>query len=248
MLATPASTDYDLRFRLLGIPTRVHPLFWLVAVMLGGLGQAGGLQLVTWVGCVFVSILVHEYGHGLTARALGYRSSVVLYALGGLCSSEGRQSPGERLLVLVMGPGAGFLLFATAVAAAFVAWGVTLPEALAMVRLGPADLARSGAGRLLAGGEAAYYVFYYLFYINFFWGALNLLPVWPLDGGQIAAVLFGRSGAAGARRAGWLSLATAGALAAAAVIGGRWFIALLFAYLATLNYQLLRAPSAGRPV
>ena len=30
-----AETPYDLRFRLLGIPVRVHPLFWLVMAVLG---------------------------------------------------------------------------------------------------------------------------------------------------------------------------------------------------------------------
>ena len=30
-----SETPYDLRFQLLGIPVRVHPLFWLVAAMLG---------------------------------------------------------------------------------------------------------------------------------------------------------------------------------------------------------------------
>ena len=30
MLGMPATDSYDLRFRLLGIPVRVHPLFWLV--------------------------------------------------------------------------------------------------------------------------------------------------------------------------------------------------------------------------
>ena len=30
-----AETPYDLRFRLLGIPVRVHPMFWLVSAVLG---------------------------------------------------------------------------------------------------------------------------------------------------------------------------------------------------------------------
>lgn len=57
-------TPYDLRFQLLGMPVRVHPLFWLVAAMLGWRNENIPLVLI-WVGCVFVSILVHEYGHGL---------------------------------------------------------------------------------------------------------------------------------------------------------------------------------------
>jgi len=36
MLGIPASTPYDLRFKVLGFPTRVHPLFWLITALLGG--------------------------------------------------------------------------------------------------------------------------------------------------------------------------------------------------------------------
>ena len=64
-----AETPYDLRFRLLGIPVRVHPLFWVVMAVLGW--QDHNLPMVAvWVACVFVSILVHEYGHGLMAKSL----------------------------------------------------------------------------------------------------------------------------------------------------------------------------------
>ena len=58
-----SETPYDLRFHALGIPVRVHPLFWLGAALLAG--RADDLAvIVIWVACVFVSILVHEYGMG----------------------------------------------------------------------------------------------------------------------------------------------------------------------------------------
>ena len=39
MLGMPEPTAYDLRFRLLGIPVRVHPLFWIVMAVMGGGGE-----------------------------------------------------------------------------------------------------------------------------------------------------------------------------------------------------------------
>ncbi len=52
-----AETPYDLRFRLLGIPVRIHPIFWLVSIVLGW--RDHNLPMVAlWVACVFVSILV----------------------------------------------------------------------------------------------------------------------------------------------------------------------------------------------
>lgn len=244
MLAMPAPTPYDLKFRLLGIPVRVHPLFWLIAAVLGGLGQrhVEPLQVLIWVGCVFVSIVVHEYGHGLSAGAFGYRSTIALHGFGGLCASEGRQSPGERLAVLFMGPGAGFLLFGLSLVVAYALYGVTPTEALAMAQLGSPESARSGLIKLLEGGEFVLYLFYFLFQINLLWGLINLLPIWPLDGGQIAGVLFGMiDSREGMRWAHTLSLVTAGTLAAvAAIYFERWFIAFFMAYFAFMNYQILQ--------
>ncbi len=54
----------------------------------------------------------------------------------------------------------------------------------------------------------------YLFYINFLWPLLNLLPIWPLDGGQMLHVMMTRvQGRPGARRAHVVSMVTAGLLA-----------------------------------
>src|SRR4051812_11429490 len=103
MLGIPAPTDFDLRFRWLGIPVRVHPMFWLITALLGGVGRPDTTiqGVLLWIVCVFISILVHEYGHGLMARAFGYRAAIVLFGMGGLCASEGeRQTPGQRLAVL----------------------------------------------------------------------------------------------------------------------------------------------------
>ena len=67
-----AETPYDLRFSLLGIPVRIHPLFWAVTAVLGfRMNERNLPMVVVWVACVFVSILVHEYGHALMARNFG---------------------------------------------------------------------------------------------------------------------------------------------------------------------------------
>src|SRR5262249_39943145 len=58
ILGMPAPTAYDLRFRFLGIPVRVHPLFWLTTALLAGQDAPTG-SIMIWIGCVFVSILVH---------------------------------------------------------------------------------------------------------------------------------------------------------------------------------------------
>src|SRR6476646_9092926 len=127
MFGMPAATPYDLRFQLLGVPVRVHPMFWLVSALLGFNARAGFPELIIWVACVFVSILVHEFGHALMARAFRYPATVILYGMGGLCYSESeRQTAGQRLLVLAAGPGAGFLLAGLVIGGYFAAGVPTL--------------------------------------------------------------------------------------------------------------------------
>src|SRR6185312_7868300 len=85
----------------------------------------------------FLSILVHEFGHGLMARAFGDQPSILLYGMGGLCyTAAGRQTPGQRLAVLASGPGAGFLLFGLTVLAGWLLFGITPRESLALAGLG----------------------------------------------------------------------------------------------------------------
>ena len=56
LLGSPEVTPYDLRFRLFRIPIRVHPLFWLIMLILGA--HAGELVLAirridgVFIGCV----------------------------------------------------------------------------------------------------------------------------------------------------------------------------------------------------
>src|SRR5690606_33234208 len=112
MFAQPNTTPYDLRFRLLGVPIRIHPGFWVIGLMLGfDMNDPKWTMLV--VAVLFVSILWHEMGHAMASKWQRLRPSVVMYWMGGLCYSErGRLSLGGRLAVILGGPGAGFVLAA----------------------------------------------------------------------------------------------------------------------------------------
>ena len=185
-----SETPYDLRFRLLDIPVRVHPFFWLIAAALGW--QNNNLPMVVaWVGCVFVSILVHEYGHGLTAKAFGSSPSIVLWGMGGLCYSQTeRQTAGQRLAVVLMGPGAGFVLCAFVMLGTSVVLGVTPREhvefAARLLSIGPG----SDTIRDRFSSESTWMIYGDLVWINLMWGCVNLLPIWPLDGGRVSEILF----------------------------------------------------------
>jgi stage IV sporulation protein FB len=219
MLGMPERTAYDVHFRLLGIPVRIHPLFWIVTAILGSQNE-GRLSVLIWIACVFVSILVHEYGHGLMSRAFRCSPSIVLYSMGGLCFSEAdRQTPWQRLAVLFAGPGAGLLLYACVEGIYF-----ALPG--------------------LDHGAVGWEIHEYMVFINFWWSLVNLLPIWPLDGGQITGIVLTMLD----RRKGmnWthaISLVTAGILSVWEFqkVPPDMYLGLFFALFGVMNFQILQA-------
>src|SRR5215208_4108329 len=120
----PPPTRYDLRFSVAGIPVRVHPLFWLIAVLLGSSGDV--LLLPIWVLVIFVSILIHELGHAFAFRRYGQHSQVVLHFAGGLTIPEPVYwgsgyanvglTPNQQIFISLAGPGAGFVFAALIIA------------------------------------------------------------------------------------------------------------------------------------
>jgi Zn-dependent protease len=221
---------------LFGIDVRIHPLFWLVGAIMGWNAVDLGFEyLLLWVACVFVSVLVHELGHVFMGRLFGTHGHIVLYSFGGLAiGSSALPNRWQRIAVYFAGPLAGFVLFG------LVWW--------AAPHLNPR------ASRLL------WAAFIFLSEINLFWGLINLLPIWPLDGGQISRDLcdwFHRTN--GIRVSLGISLVVAGLLAFLCLVntyseaplaivekipylrvfkGG--YMGLLFACLALNSYQALQ--------
>ncbi|MGD9647841.1 MAG: site-2 protease family protein [Pirellulales bacterium] len=236
-LQEPQQTQFDLNFSLFGIPVRVHPLFWLVSLLLGLRDPEPG-ALMIWVGVVFVSILVHELGHALMAQRFGFRPWITLYSFGGLASyNSSRSKPGEQILILLAGPGAGFVL-AAVVAALLIA------SRSSIIFLG--QRIGSGTSMWQTNPQLAGLVFD-LLYVNIFWGLINLFPVFPLDGGQISRTLFMKYNPwQGVRQSIILSVITGAAMAGYALLRLEdFYLAFLFGYLAYLSYASLQGPWGG---
>ena len=117
LLGEPPRTRGDIHFVLFGFPVRIHPLFWLMALILG-YNSPGAKEIAAWVAAVLISILVHELGHALVLRAYGVRPSITLHGLGGVTSSNTGQAFApqlrtlEEVVISAAGPAAGFLLAA----------------------------------------------------------------------------------------------------------------------------------------
>jgi stage IV sporulation protein FB len=262
-LLEPSHTQFDLRWRMFGIDVRVHPMFWVVSLLMGWNAKELGLSFVVlWVVCVFVSILIHEFGHVVMGLVFGSRGHIVLYSFGGLAIGSANVRPGwQRIAVSFAGPLAGFFFLGVLFlvlrvvqpprAEAFleeIGWSLGLFEFVSdryreYVGYFRDNLSLSLVNRAVID----------LILINLFWGLINLLPVFPLDGGQISRELFDRAmPGRGIRPSLWLSIAVAGLMclnSLAAYNGqplipklpaGGLYTALLFGLLALSNFMELQ--------
>lgn len=236
-------TRYDLRFSMAGIPVRVHPSFWLIAILFGASGDL--LLLPIWVLVVFVSILIHELGHALAFRRYGQRSEIVLYFGGGLTIPEPvywgsgvanvSLTANQQIFISLAGPGAGFLFAGLVLAIVLVIGGYVIPIWLGFIPL-PLNAV------VPFGGIVVTALIRMLLWVNIFWGLINLAPVHPLDGGNVARnVLIQVDPVDGVRKSLWLSVIAGGIVALLGwVFFKSLFITFLFALLAFQSYQALQ--------
>jgi Zn-dependent protease len=258
MLGEPPRTQADLNFALFGIPVRVHPLFWLIGLLLGP-HRADPPAILTWMAAFFLGILCHELGHAVVMRSCGYFPWITLYGLGGMASCDRtRGSSGawpdswRQIFISAAGPLAGFLLAAVTVAVV-----VALRHPI-FYYFGPPcgfqvfDVLDFPRPPRLVGFVNG------LLFVTVVYGILNLLPIYPLDGGHIAReVLLMLNPRGGIRQSLWLSVFAAGAIAAYQGVqflrpltaNGtvQWqdiWIVLFFGYLAYSSYQTLQIYSS----
>ena len=245
LFQTPPPTRYDLNFTLAGFPVRVHPLFWLIAVLLGY--SSGDLvQILVWVVVVFVSILVHELGHALAFRRYGLSSQIVLHFAGGLTIPQSTRwgsqwanialGPNQNIFISLAGPGAGFILAALVSAGVYLAGGSILTTRLLGVIPLPA------MALLPFGGSVLNIFVTALLWVNIFWGFINLMPVYPLDGGSVTRnILLQTDPVDGVRKSLWVSVIAGMLIALAAFFFLRsLYMAFLFGFLAFQSYQSLQ--------
>jgi Zn-dependent protease len=241
LLGEPAPTPADFHFRLFGFPVRVHPLFWIITLILGmGSGKADPVNTLVWVPVVLVSILVHELGHAFVQRYYGGHPWITLYSFGGLAScNDCDNRPLSQILISLAGPVAGFL-FAGVVIGVLAAMGriAGLTVDLIPVVWIPFDLQYYELHGKLTPRDA---LVWDLLQVNILWGLVNLLPIYPLDGGHIARELLTLGNSRnGIVRSLQLSIGTAALVAAYALLNGRLFLCVMFAVLAAENFQTLQ--------
>jgi Zn-dependent protease len=200
-----------LQFNVLGFPVQVQWFFWLITVVLGGgldaRSRADWIEVALWVIVVFISILVHELGHALAARRYGNDSFIVLHGFGGLTViPHARFTRDQSIWVSFSGPLAGFIL--------------------------------GGISYALRKTINTEYLAFYTFismmlHVNIVWTLVNLLPIMPMDGGQIFRELLGPSRF---HIACFVGGTIAVLIAAYAGTQREVYLALMFGYFAWINF------------
>lgn len=114
---------------------------------------------------LFVIVLMHEFGHALACRQVGgVANQIMLWPLGGVAFVSPPPRPGATLWTIAAGPLVNVVLAPVTIAAAYAAVHAALPGA--------------------QGANLRHYAVS-LAFINGVLLAFNLLPIYPLDGGQI---------------------------------------------------------------
>jgi Zn-dependent protease len=159
-----------------GIDVYVHGTFLLLIAfvafgdLVAGQGVTAILRGTLLILAVFTTVVLHEFGHALTARRFGVRTQdITLLPIGGVARLEKMpDKPGEQLLVALAGP------------------AVSL--AIALLLFGPARLLGGQVG--LDGVHLPDQDFLtQLMWINVFLAVFNLLPGYPMDGGRVLRAL-----------------------------------------------------------
>ena len=175
-------------FRLFGIDVYIHWAWFLAFVYLTSRPREytsygwNALEVLT----LFLIVLTHEFGHQLACRQVGGKTNdIVLWPLGGVAFVSPPQRPGAQLWSIAAGPLVNVILIPVTSAlvsiSSHLGWYDTYPD--------------------------AYQLIHNIWLINLYILAFNLLPIYPLDGGQILRSLL------------WFPFGRANSLMIASIIG-----------------------------
>ncbi len=183
-------------FRLAGIDVYVHWAWFLAFLYFSSRPHAysnygwNALEILA----LFAIVLTHEFGHQLACRSVGGKThDIILWPLGGVAYVNPPQRPGAQLWSIAAGPlvnvGLIPVLSGLVAASTHLGWYDSNPN----------------ADQLLHN----------IRFINFVLLIFNMMPVYPLDGGQILRSLL------------WFIFGRANSLMAASVIGFIGVVALI---------------------
>lgn len=204
-------------FNIGNIPVRVHPSFLFLILIFGSGGGSFDPQgILIFAGAVFTGVLAHELAHALVGKTFGLTPEIDLHGMGGVTSwPEGRAVGNWRSIAISLaGPLTGI-----AIGGLVHFYALHFPPS--------SDLVDDILGQV--------------FFVNFWWGVFNLLPVLPMDGGNVMrAFLHVVTHGRGEKPARIISIVLAVGLGLFAVLIRWWFSVAMAALFAYQNYVALK--------
>lgn len=162
-------------FSVAGTELQVHWTFFLLLLWFGGvqwlaIGPEAAFFAVIFIVLLFVCVVLHEFGHILTARRFGIRTpTITLLPIGGVASLERMpEKPSEEVLVALAGPAVNVVIAALLIA--------LLGGQLNITDL---DLLEHPGSNMIARVAVA----------NIALVVFNLIPAFPMDGGRVLRAL-----------------------------------------------------------
>ncbi len=163
-----------------GIPVKVHWslglfIFFIFGVTFSDSGSTyQSLFFTAYIVLLFISVLLHEYGHALTAKQFGIKTrDIILSPIGGLARLEFiPEIPRQELIIAFAGPFVNICIAAILLPFFFL---LSLPFALDLEYI----IQSTSVGGIIQ----------MFFWMNLVLFAFNLLPIFPMDGGRILRAL-----------------------------------------------------------
>jgi Zn-dependent protease len=158
-----------------GIPVRIHATFLLLLVWIFGSHLAGGrsvtqaLEGVGLILSIFGCVVLHEFGHALTAKRFGVSTrDITLLPIGGVARLERiPEKPKQEIAIAFAGPAVNLVIASVLLA--------VLSAQPSGDWSNPATLERNFPARLLV--------------INLVLAIFNMVPAFPMDGGRVLRAL-----------------------------------------------------------
>ena len=163
-----------------GIRVYIHWTFWIILVwiffMYYNLDQDvwAGLQGVLYILALFACVVLHEFGHALTAKRYNILTrGITLYPIGGVANLESMpEKPRQELMVALAGPLVNVVI--ALILWAYLQFSGQMPDL---------SVLQDGAGMMSLP------FIYKIFIANIILVAFNLIPAFPMDGGRILRAL-----------------------------------------------------------
>ncbi len=163
---------------------------------------------------LFLSIFIHELGHAFMFSNYKVNSRIVLYGMGGLCYPDRNVGHKANVFISLAGPFAGFAL-------AGIYWLIMKYSPLPAWNLSVEQ--RS----------------FIIYFVTLGYGVMNLLPIYPLDGGQAFKSFLKVVKLPGAAKVAFaVSILFLVAAGAACLYYKQYFMLIIVAWLASDNFKV----------